>query len=48
MADGIITWEKVYGVSYTGNDEVEPEYYEIWVRYKDDDNKYQQKYISSV
>ncbi|HKL74144.1 MAG TPA: hypothetical protein VJ903_04560, partial [Clostridia bacterium] len=48
MADDTITWEKVYGVSYTGNDEVEPEYYEIWVRYKDDDNKYQQKYISSV
>ncbi|NLL56766.1 MAG: hypothetical protein GX242_06100 [Clostridiales bacterium] len=48
MANDIATWEKVYGVSYTGDDEVEPEYYEVWVRYKDADNKYQEKYVASV
>ncbi len=48
MATNIITWDKVYGVSYSGNAEVEPSYYEIWVRYKDADNKYQEKYVAAV
>lgn len=47
MANDIITWDKVYGVKEDGT-EAEPIYYEIWARYKDSGNKYQEKYINYV
>jgi hypothetical protein len=47
MADDIITWELVYGVNEDGT-EIVPEYYEIWARYKDSSNKYEEEYINYV
>ncbi|MFA6867514.1 MAG: hypothetical protein WCR54_08400, partial [Clostridia bacterium] len=44
---GNISWDKVWGISENEAD-LEPSYYEIWIRYKDSDDKYQEKYLTAI
>lgn len=44
---GKISWEKVWGVSESG-DVLEPSYYEIWVRYKSETDKYTEEFLTAI